>query len=77
VLNKEGGGVAPLIHFCTCQAEWLTSRPARYVQTQRQTGAFKLQRSVVYLLSLSCCVNRQTQPYRYNVQVIQTVVFVG
>jgi len=37
----ESGGGAPPIYLRTCQAEWLTSLPARIVRSQRQTGAFR------------------------------------
>jgi hypothetical protein len=73
----EGEGVAPPIHVCTCQPKWLTSLPARSLQTQRQTGNFRFQSPVVYFLSLSCCVNRQTQQFVLIVHYICSVVFVG
>jgi len=62
----EGGFLAPRIHFCTRQAEWLTTRPAPSVPVQKQSGAFRFHRPLVYLLLLRRYINQQTKHYTCN-----------
>ena len=66
--------MATPINFFTRQAEWLTLRPARTIPSQRQTCAFNFHRPVGYFLSLSCYINRQTQPYRQNIFILYSVL---
>jgi hypothetical protein len=66
--------VAAPIHLCTREAEWLTSRSARSIPSQRQTGNFRFHRPVVYFLSLRCYINRQTQRYSCNIFILYSAL---
>jgi len=62
------------INFCTRQSEWLTSRPAPFIPSQRQAGALSFHRPVVYFLLLQCYINRQTRPYSCNILILYSAL---
>jgi len=66
--------VAPPINFCTRQSEWLTSRPAPFILSQSQAGAFSFHRPVVYFLLLQGYINRQTQNYSCNILILYSAL---